>query len=138
MSHSSEIAHKGMVKEIRDNVVFVEIQVSSACGACKAAAFCGTSEGGRLVEAKIPHGMHLEIGEEVSVKITESMGTKALLLGYGLPFVVVVLAIFVLIALGVGEGISALVSLVALAIYYFVMYLCRDRIKKEFNFIIEK
>jgi hypothetical protein len=44
----------------------------------------------------------------------------------------------VLIGIGVNEGIAALVSLVLLTAYYVVLYLLRDRIKKVFNFRIEK
>jgi len=60
------------------------------------------------------------------------------LIGYALPFVVVMIGLFVLIGVGVNEGIAALVSLVLLSAYYVVLYLLRDRIKKVFNFRIEK
>ena len=55
-----------------------------------------------------------------------------------LPFVVVMIGLFVLIGIGINEGIAALVSLVMLTIYYVVLYLLRDKIKKGFNFKIEK
>ncbi|MBQ5572260.1 MAG: SoxR reducing system RseC family protein, partial [Bacteroidales bacterium] len=75
---------------------------------------------------------------EVNVKMTQTMGTKAVLIGYALPFVVVMIGLFVLIGVGVNEGIAALVSLVLPTAYYVVLYLLRDKIKKVFNFRIEK
>ncbi len=139
MDSASNIAHNGIVKSINGNVAIVEIQVSSACGSCKAASLCGTSESGnRKIEAKFSPEQNLNVGDEVKVTITRIMGTKAVLLGYGLPFVVIVIGIFVLISLGVSEGIAALCALVLLAGYYFVLYLFREKIKKEFNFSIER
>lgn len=139
MASSSEISHKGTVTKIEGDVAFVEIQVSSACGSCKASALCGTSDTeSRKVEAKINPNQNIEIGDEVKVTITRVMGSKAIILGYGLPFVVVVIGIFVLVGIGVNEGIAALCAIVLLVGYYFVLYLLRDKIKKEFNFRIEK
>ena len=83
-------------------------------------------------------GQEISVGDEVNVKMTQTMGTKAVLIGYALPFVVVMIGLFVLIGVGVNEGIAALVSLVLLTAYYVVLYLLRDRIKKVFNFRIEK
>lgn len=139
MARVSEISHKGTVTKIEDGVAFVEIQVSSACGSCKASALCGTSDSGsRNVEAKINPDQKIEIGDDVNVTITRVMGSKAIILGYGLPFVVVVIGIFALVGIGVNEGIAAICAIVLLAGYYFVLYMLRDKIKKEFNFKIEK
>ena len=50
----------------------------------------------------------------------------------------VMIGLFGRVGVGVNEGIAALVSLVLLTAYYVVLYLLRDRIKKVFNFRIEK
>ena len=139
MSESAEISHKGTVKSIAGSTAIVEIMVSSACATCKATSFCGSSESGsRVVEAQLMQGQEISVGDEVNVKMTQTMGTKAVLIGYALPFVVVMIGLFVLIGVGVNEGIAALVSLVLLTAYYVVLYLLRDKIKKVFNFRIEK
>ena len=139
MPESAEISHKGTVKSIAGSTATVEIMVSSACATCKATSFCGSSESGsRVVEAQLMQGQEISVGDEVNVKMTQTMGTKAVLIGYALPFVVVMIGLFVLIGVGVNEGIAALVSLVLLTAYYVVLYLLRDRIKKVFNFRIEK
>lgn len=139
MSASSEISHTGIVKSIEGNVATVEIQVSSACATCKATSFCGSSESGsRSIEAHIGPDQNVSVGDEVRVLMTQVMGTKAIVIGYVIPSVVVLAGLFVLIGVGINEGIAALASLVLLTAYYFVLYLLRDKLKKEFNFKIER
>jgi len=139
MSASSEISHTGTVKSIEGNVATVEIQVSSACATCKATSFCGSSESGsRSIEAHIGPDQNVSVGDEVRVLMTQVMGTKAIVIGYVIPSVVVLAGLFVLIGVGINEGIAALASLVLLSAYYFVLYLLRDKLKKEFNFKIER
>ena len=139
MSASSEISHTGIVKSIEGNVATVEIQVSSACATCKATSFCGSSESGsRSIEAHIGPEQNVSVGDEVRVLMTQVMGTKAIVIGYVIPSVVVLAGLFVLIGVGINEGIAALASLVLLTAYYFVLYLLRDKLKKEFNFKIER
>ena len=139
MSASSEISHTGTVKSIEGNVATVEIQVSSACATCKATSFCGSSESGsRSIEAHIAPEQNVSVGDEVRVLMTQVMGTKAIVIGYVIPSVVVLAGLFVLIGVGINEGIAALASLVLLTAYYFVLYLLRDKLKKEFNFKIER
>ena len=139
MSASSEISHTGTVKSIEGNVATVEIQVSSACATCKATSFCGSSESGsRRIEAHIGPEQNVSVGDEVRVLMTQVMGTKAIVIGYVIPSVVVLAGLFVLIGVGINEGIAALASLVLLSAYYFVLYLLRDKLKKEFNFKIER
>ena len=139
MSASSEISHTGTVKSIEGNVATVEIQVSSACATCKATSFCGSSESGsRSIEAHIGLEQNVSVGDEVRVLMTQVMGTKAIVIGYVIPSVVVLAGLFVLIGVGINEGIAALASLVLLTVYYFELYLLRDKLKKEFNFKIEK
>lgn len=139
MPESAEISHKGTVKSIAGSTATVEIQVSSACATCKATSFCGSSESGsRSIEAHIGPEQNVSVGDEVRVLMTQVMGTKAIVIGYVIPSVVVLAGLFVLIGVGINEGIAALASLVLLTAYYFVLYLLRDKLKKEFNFRIER
>ena len=139
MPESAEISHKGTVKSIAGSTAIVEIMVSSACATCKATSFCGSSESGsRSIEAHIGPDQNVSVGDEVRVLMTQTMGTKAIIIGYVIPSVVVLAGLFVLIGVGMNEGIAALISLGLLTIYYVVLYLLRNKLKKEFNFKIEK
>ena len=64
-------------------------------------------------------------------------GNKAAVLAYLIPIILLLAVLFVCLGLGVDEGLSALLSIVALVPYYIVLYLKRDQLKKRFDYIIE-
>jgi len=68
----------------------------------------------------------------------QSLGFKALFLGYILPLIVLVVSLFVFNALGFSESVSGLLSLAVLVPYYLMLYLFRKSIEKQFHFDIEK
>ena len=78
------------------------------------------------------------MGQEVVVYGTTSMGMRAVGLAFGVPFLVMVAALFVLYRLtGGDEAVSALGALLTLLPYYAVLYVLRGRIKRRFSFQIE-
>ena len=72
---------------------------------------------------------------EVVLKAT--MGMKAVWLGYFIPVLLLLGAVLGLMALGVAEVPAALVGLGTLAVYYFVLWLFRGRLKNEYLFTIK-
>ena len=66
------------------------------------------------------------------------MGLMAVALCYGVPAVVVVVALAAAILAGVSEGLSALISLVAVAVYYGILWLFRDKLAQKISFTIHK
>jgi len=137
MGKNARIEHKGVISEIRDNMILVDLSVQSACAACHAKGVCGGDSEQRTIEIKTDK-KSFDIGEIVNVIMKESLGMKALFLGYLLPFAVVVAALFVFLGVGLPEGVSGLLALASMLPYYIGLYLFRDRIKREFNFDIEK
>ncbi len=77
-------------------------------------------------------------GQQVMVSMNESLGSKAVILGYVVPIFVLVVSIVVFLSVIRNEGLAALLSLLMLGPYYLLLYLFRDRLKKEFRFRIEK
>jgi sigma-E factor negative regulatory protein RseC len=71
------------------------------------------------------------------VRMEESLGQKAVLMGYGLPLVVLVGSIILFLSLLNHEGLAALLSILMLVPYYLILYLFRKRLQKEFRFRIE-
>jgi sigma-E factor negative regulatory protein RseC len=136
MSKNETIEHIGVISEIRSNLILVDLSVQSACAACHAKGVCGEGEQ-KTIEVRTDKNF-FNVGEKVNVIMRQSLGMKALFLGYLMPFIVVVSTLFTLMMLGVSEGISGLLSIVLLGPYYYVLYLLKDKIKREFNFDIEK
>ncbi|MDE7085622.1 MAG: SoxR reducing system RseC family protein, partial [Prevotella sp.] len=65
------------------------------------------------------------------------VAAHALLLGFGLPFVVLVVVLVAVLQLTGSEGYAALSGLAALFPYYGVLHLLRNRIRDKLSFAIE-
>jgi len=137
MGKNSVIEHKGIVTEISSQSVLVELTVMSACSACHAKAMCSFDSAQKTIEINNPTGIW-EKGETVKVVMRESMGKKAVFLGYLLPFIVLIVSLIIFNLAGINEGISGLLSIGMLVHYYLGLYILKDRIKRVFNFNIEK
>jgi len=137
MVESEEIRHTGRIVDIDPQFITVEIISESACASCHAAQLCGMSEAKtKLVE--VPAQLGYEIGEEVWVNMKKTMGLKAVTVAYVVPLVVLMAALLICIALGVGELISGLVAIAAVALYYLAIYLLRNKLRNEYTFYIKK
>ena len=77
------------------------------------------------------------VGDEVQVVLKASMGFKAVWIAYVLPLAVLLAVALGLIALGVPEAVSGLAGIGAVALYYLVVWLLRDRLRNEYVFTIQ-
>ena len=136
----TQIKHSGEVVRIGRDTVYVRMTVGSACSGCHAKAVCGVDESQeKIVEVSGVVASDYSVGEAVEVALqSNSMGTKAVVLTYIVPFFVLAVLLFGSVALGVSEGLSAVVSLMGVVGYYLVIYALRDKIKKKIKFIILK
>ena len=138
MSKKNEIVHTGRILEITPDFTTVEIVVSSACASCHAKSLCGMSE----EEEKIimlptdPYSQH-KVGDEVQVCTKMSMGLKAVWISYVIPLAVLMILILSLSSVIESEALRALVAIGGVAVYYFIIWLFRDRLATEFVFYIK-
>jgi len=119
--------------------VKVRILQTSACAACKVAAHCNASESKeKIVDVlNVPDRGTLKKGDAVVVSASRDVAGSALLLGFGLPFVVMVAVLVAVLLLTGSEGLAAVAGLVALVPYYAVLWLYRDRIRQKMAFELE-
>jgi len=139
MKSIDRIEHEGVIIGIDSDFISVEILSQSACSSCNAKSMCSMSE----VKAKIiqveNRGFNLyEKGERVNVLLKRSLGFRALWISYLIPLVIALVLLVVLSTVSVDELSMGLSVLAIIALYYFVVYLLRDKIKKDFIFTIEK
>ncbi|MBR1548501.1 MAG: SoxR reducing system RseC family protein [Prevotella sp.] len=135
---SNTISHSGVVESIDGRLVRVRILQTSACAACKVAARCNASESKeKTIEVDTPAAASYSVGQQVVVSTTGSMAAKALLWGFGMPFVVMVAVTVAVMLLTANEALAALCGLAALAPYYIGVWLMRDRLKEQLAFYIE-
>ena len=92
------------------------------------------------------------VGDTVEVMVQQKMGWKAVVLAYLLPFFVMMAVMFVgngLLAMGDGatgllgdeakrEAVLGTVALCAMAVYYLVLGMFKDKLQKEFSFTARK
>lgn len=133
------VSHKGRVVAADTEKVTVEIVSESACAACHAKGLCSLGEQKvKTVEVPASGWNPMNVGDEVEVLLKSSMGHKAVWVAYMIPLLVLVLTIFVCGAAGLGELACGLAAIGAVALYYFVIWLLRDRLRNEYIFTIKK
>lgn len=71
------------------------------------------------------------------VSASRSVANRALLLGFGLPFVILVAVLVIVLQLLGHEGYAALSALGALIPYYLALWLFRDHISQKLSFQLE-
>lgn len=129
------IIHTGKVKAIKDSQLSVEIVQTSACSACHAAKLCRVSETSeKTVLVTVSDSGRFRVGQNVTVCGSESQGMKAVAMAFGLPLVLVILALAVSTVVWDDDRIAALIGLAVLVPYWLILYRFRDRIGKKFSF----
>lgn len=132
------IEQKGIIEEIRNGIARVNITSFSACGSCQSKGACQISESSsRIIDVNIEDSM-FHVGETVQVLMEKSLGLKATLLAYIIPFIIVISALITLTETGISELISGAVSLGLLAPYYIALYFNKDKLQKQFQFTLKK
>ncbi len=139
MASSGNIEHLGIINDVTDNQIKISIMPESACGNCRARASCSISElSEKTIKVFNPKNETYFVGEEIIVVLEQSLGMKALGLGYILPFFILLFFLILLTSIGLSEGMAGLLSLLSLAPYYFGLTLWKDNLKKEFSFRLKK
>ena len=104
------------------------------------------------IEQSLNNVEQYKLGDTVEVMVQQKMGWKAVVLAYLLPFFVMLAVMFVgngLLAMGDGatgllgdeakrEAVLGTVALCAMALYYLVLGMFKDKLQKEFSFTARK
>lgn len=135
----SSVQHRGIVERIVGDIVYVSVEQQSACAACHAKGICTEQGAKRTIEVRSDHASQYNVGDRVIVALlNNAMGFSSIIWGYMLPLVVLIVGLLLCKAIGLGDGPSAVISIVAVAIYYGAMYIFRNKIEKKIQFTIIK
>ena len=119
------IKHRGIVEKVDGSHIVVRIVQTSACSACSAKGLCNASESKEKQIDVYEANPSYQIGEEVMVCGTTSMGMRAVLLAFGVPLLILVLALGVSMKLtGEDALLSSGIALVCVVPYYIAIYFC--------------
>ena len=138
MTSNSEISHRGRIVSITPEQTVVQIVSESACAACHAKGLCSLGDAA-VKEVSVPtRGWdNYAVGDEVSVVLRASMGHKAVWLAYVVPLLVLVASLLGTLGAGGSELLAGGVAIGAVALYYGVIALLRDRLRNEYIFNIK-
>lgn len=136
---SNTIKHQGIVESIDGDLVKVKILQSSACSSCSVKGHCNLSETKeKIIDIYDKNAGDYIQGQKVLVCGSTSMGMKAVVLAFVMPFLVLFFSLFITMEITDGdEAVSALVSMCALIPYYIIIYICRNKISRNFSFNLE-
>ncbi|HDZ41148.1 MAG TPA: RseC/MucC family positive regulator of sigma(E) [Bacteroidetes bacterium] len=137
MQKESTIEHTGIVKSAGEDYAIVDIVAHPACSGCLASGICDLSAQ-KNKEIRTINNTDVKAGDRVLVVMRQSLGFRALFLGYLLPFIVVMIILIIMTSLSFSEPISGITALLSLIPYYIIIYLKKEKIGKSFSFTIKK
>lgn len=133
---SQAISHSGFVSQLYDDKAVIHLNETAECDTCHIRDFCGKSDPDR--NTFIVKNPDLKIGEQVTIWLSTSSGFMALFWAYILPFLLILTTIILGTLMSWEEGITALISLIMLVPYYFLVYLNRRHIHRHFQLKVFK
>ena len=136
---SSALQHRGVVTSVEAQAVTVSVMAQSACAGCYAKGICGESGAERIIVVKTSKASEYSVGESVVVALQrQSMALASVVWGYVVPLVVLLAVLFGCVALGLSDGVAALSTIAAVAVYYVGLYLARRVFERKIEFTIFK
>ncbi|MBQ0151168.1 MAG: SoxR reducing system RseC family protein [Bacteroidales bacterium] len=134
-----EVSHTGRIVQVDPQFTTVAIVSESACASCHAAGLCGMSESQtKMVKVPTLPSEPFSPGEEVDVILKASMGHKAVWVAYAIPLFVMLAVIMGLLGAGISEPVSGLCGIASVLVYYFGVWLFRDRLQDGYVFTIRR
>ena len=128
------MSYTGIVKAIHGNELCVEmLPASTSCDSCRTRNLCRISEKERTAQVPVSHPERYKVGQSVIVVCGESLGMKAVLIAFGLPLVLIVLALAVSMGVWNSEKLAVLIGLAVFFAYWTLLFLLRDRIGRKFS-----
>ncbi|MDR0698900.1 MAG: SoxR reducing system RseC family protein [Tannerella sp.] len=134
----NNIRHQGIVEKVEKHKVFVRIEQLTACSACHARTACLASDKkDKIIEVDDPSGAYAA-SEQVIVSVRSSVGFFAVLTAFVIPLACVVIAVIIGTNKSGNEGIGGLAGLLTLILYYLILYIFRDKMRRKFVFSLSK
>ena len=137
MAKKNEIVHSGKVIETNPDFTTVEIMVSSACSGCHAKGLCGMAEmEEKVIMVPTDPYQPRKVGDIVQVKTKMTMGLKAVWISYVIPLAGLMILILSLSAVVENEFLRGGIAIAGVGVYYFVIWLLKDKLSDQFEFYI--
>lgn len=134
MDINKEVTHNGIVKEIKEQGIKVNIVVVAGCVSCELQSACNMSEkSDKEIDIKC-NPKQFKVGQEVVVSMRSSQGFNAAFLGYILPFIAMIVVLITLSKITTNELVIGVGSIASLIPYYLLLYAFRKQIGNKFSY----
>lgn len=133
------VDHEGVITSITEDNIKVEIINKSLCASCHAKSFCSASDQKeKVIDVPYYNNNEFEVGEIVIVSMKKSMGFKAVWISYVNPLAILMIFLLTLQQINPNDLFVGGISILAVVMYYIIIYLLRDKISNKFVFTIAK
>ena len=133
-----KISHEGIIFKVDNGKAWVTIVQKSACADCHAKSMCQISEQKEKNIEIAGVDDSFNAGDKVSVIGATSLGLWAVFYAFVIPLVLIVLTLIFSLSYFQSESIAALFSMGILIVYFLILYIFQDKLKKKFVFTIKK
>ncbi len=135
---SQKIEHTGIVTHIDGTKIQVQIVQLSACSSCHAKGACSASDmDEKLIDAETTDTT-LKIGDQVQLAGESSMGLFAVLIAFIIPFLLILISLFILRSYTTNEALSGTIALGVLVPYFIILSLFNKKLKNKLKFTVQK
>ena len=132
------IEHTGIITLIEGAKMKVQIAQLSACSSCHAKGACSASDAEEKIIDVECIDSTLKVGDLVQLTGEASMGLYAVFIAFVIPFLLILLSLFIFKQYAVNEALAGTISLGILAPYYLVLSLFNKKLKNKLKFTIAK
>lgn len=135
------ILHEATVLSVNkaNHTVTLALSDSHDCDGCPASRLCAAASSPDKFTVWTSDISSLAPGDKVTVQGSERLHRKAIMLATVLPcfaLIAVMVAVYILTA---GDQLSAaFAGIASMILFFFILYLCRNKIAHEFRFSIRK
>ena len=141
MNRIDRVEHDGVVAEISESSISVEIVSKSACASCHAKSVCAVGDSVvKIIEVPLTIGTmaaDCKVGDRVKVILDSSLGVNAVWIAYVAPLALLLASILVFSSIGMRDLYTGLLSVGVVALYYVILSFFRNRLSRIFTFSIE-
>ena len=133
------IDHQAIVKKVDSdkNQIFVRIDDSDECGECPAANLCASNgKSSNLIIISTPKAYKYNENDIIMVRGTEKMHRKAIMYATVFPCIILIAGMIGIFLLTGNQLAAALSGIGLLIVFYFILWLCRNKIAHEFVFTV--
>ncbi len=135
---SQKIEHTGIITNIVGTKVQVQIVQLSACSSCHAKGACSASDKDeKFIDAEVTDTT-FKIGDQVNLIGESSMGLFAVLIAFVIPFLLIIISLFILRSYTTNEALSGTIALGVLVPYFIILSLFNKKLQNKLKFTVER